>query len=303
MSEELDIPTDVQIEHQMIVSEINSERIPPYLPEKALRDICKLYGISKNNKKMVRDLFNISFGAELKFKKPESDFTIMVMGNKDTENWKIYVMSNVDRNYIQLESKGTFVGRLFRETDDNSTWIWADQVDHVTERKDSTLEFVKSHLDNKHKNVFSSFLTPIVKITSGDYSIFSGLVHKVMGTDCEITFNISPNISDVYVFNHSDIDTQIKNLKSITGESAEKMVNLSKGVTNYLETGDTSDLEHMKQNEGVTRINVKKQIKFCANCEKPAKKKCQKCMTYYCNRECQKENWKKHKKFCKQSSK
>ena len=40
----------------------------------------------------------------------------------------------------------------------------------------------------------------------------------------------------------------------------------------------------------------------CASCGKMAKKmsRCTKCkMSYYCNRECQKKNWKLHKRICK----
>ena len=41
----------------------------------------------------------------------------------------------------------------------------------------------------------------------------------------------------------------------------------------------------------------------CGQCSKPSKTKCSRCKTtYYCGVECQKKDWKDHKKFCKSNA-
>ena len=41
----------------------------------------------------------------------------------------------------------------------------------------------------------------------------------------------------------------------------------------------------------------------CGQCSKPSKTKCSRCKTiYYCGVECQKKDWKGHKKFCKSNA-
>lgn len=43
---------------------------------------------------------------------------------------------------------------------------------------------------------------------------------------------------------------------------------------------------------------------ICLSCGKPCKWKCSGCfMAYYCDRSCQKKNWRDHKEFCKQNRK
>lgn len=86
----------------------------------------------------------------------------------------------------------------------------------------------------------------------------------------------------------TDITIEDATTEDTTGDTTEDTTGDTTGDTTDNATGDTT--------EDATRDKSTK----CAQCNNPASNKCSCLLVYYCNKECQKMHWKKHKSICKQ---
>lgn len=170
---------------------------------------------------------------------------------------------------------------------DTSRFLWSD---YCATKTNNIFKQLLSKLTEGQKSTFEYVLKPsVIMPTLKILDVVCGIAIRAFGFDSSIEVQVGHRVYDVYAFNRKDIEYSIRCLP-------QKVTDFCESLQENIETGKPiNDQDAIKvRDQGSLGCNI------CYKDENSAKLKyCSRCrMVKYCSAECQKKDWRDHKKVC-----